>query len=221
MSLELIHSVVSFRVPYHSQVQMYFGTVFYIYYIELHWFELFCPSFPSYTYVATQRFQRDAINVMKNELETGNALSVMAVQIRGLFNTSCRLSANVQRLSTEDNMMFWAEEVSSKGVEQSRVRVTLRLTISLSVLVSSPRRPHISHCLRVTVLSFGGRLLWREDGSVVCQSQSAVISRLSVCTTILHFAYFTWYLFIQGLCQSGLGTADYALFLVAFATTAV
>jgi hypothetical protein len=28
-------------------------------------------------------------------------------------------------------------------------------------------------------------------------------------------------MYIQGLCQSGLGTADYALFLVAFATTAV
>jgi hypothetical protein len=32
-----------------------------------------------------------------------------------------------------------------------------------------------------------GRCLWREDGSVVCQSQSAVISLLSVCTIyILH-----------------------------------
>jgi hypothetical protein len=43
----------------------------------------------------------------------------------------------------------------------------------------------------VTVLSFGGCPLWREDGSVMCQSQSAVISWLSVRTTIyiLHVSH--------------------------------
>jgi hypothetical protein len=45
-------------------------------------------------------------------------------------------------------------------------------SVSLSVLVSSP-------CLTVTVFSLGGLPLWREDGSVVCQSVS---SQLPVCT---------------------------------------
>jgi hypothetical protein len=99
--------------------------------------------------------------------------------------------------------------------------------VSLFVLVSSPVRgswPDISYCLTVTVLSLGGRPLWREGGSICCQSLSAVISQLSVCTVIyiLHVLhYMTLIKYIQGLCQSGLSTADYALFLVAFATTAV
>jgi hypothetical protein len=60
-------------------------------------------------------------------------------------------------------------------------------SISLSVLVSSPFRgswPDICYCLTISVLSLGGRPLWREGGSVFCQSLSAVISQLSVCTVI-------------------------------------
>jgi hypothetical protein len=73
-----------------------------------------------------------------------------------------------------------------------------------------------------------GRPLWWEVGSVFCYSQS--LSQLSVCTYIskkkkkkcnvqqLKMVYIQY---VQGLCQSRLSTADYALFLVAFATTAV
>jgi hypothetical protein len=52
-------------------------------------------------------------------------------------------------------------------------------SVSLSVLVSSPvwgSWPVINYCLTVTVLSLGGRPLWREDGSVVYQSVSEYIS---------------------------------------------
>jgi hypothetical protein len=49
-------------------------------------------------------------------------------------------------------------------------------SVCLSVLVSSPvwgSWPDINYCLTVTVLSWGGRPLWREDGSVVCQLASS------------------------------------------------
>jgi hypothetical protein len=67
-----------------------------------------------------------------------------------------------------------------------------------------------------------GRSLWREDGSVVYQTQSAVIRLLSVCTTYMLQVIKCMYIqHIQGLCQSRLSTADHALSLVASATTAV
>jgi hypothetical protein len=69
-------------------------------------------------------------------------------------------------------------------------------SVNLSVLVSKPvwgSWPDISYSLTVTVMSFGGRPLWWEDGSVVYKSQSAVICRLSLCTAILHFTGLTWY----------------------------
>jgi hypothetical protein len=56
------------------------------------------------------------------------------------------------------------------------------------------------------------------------ESVSSIKSIVSMYSYI-HFTYFTRYdthiQYIQGLCQSWLSTADYALFLVAFATTAV
>jgi hypothetical protein len=55
--------------------------------------------------------------------------------------------------------------------------------VRLSILVPSPvwgSWPDTSYCLTGTVLSLGGRPLWREDGSVVCQSQSAVLGQLWV-----------------------------------------
>jgi hypothetical protein len=54
------------------------------------------------------------------------------------------------------------------------------------------------------------------------ESQSAVISLLSVCTIyILHVIKCMYIQHIQGLCQSSLSTAYHALSLVAPATTAV
>jgi hypothetical protein len=90
---------------------------------------------------------------------------------------------------------------------------------SLFVLVSSPVRgswPDISYCLTVSVLSWGGRPLWREDGSVLCQSLSEVVSQLSIYINIyiLHVSHgdSRYIQYIQSLCQSGPSTADYALF---------
>jgi hypothetical protein len=66
-----------------------------------------------------------------------------------------------------------------------------------------------------------GRSLWREDGSAVCQTQSAVISLLSVCTIcILQVIKYMYIQHIQGLSQFRLSTIDHALLLVAPATTA-
>jgi hypothetical protein len=67
-----------------------------------------------------------------------------------------------------------------------------------------------------------GRSLRREDGSVVCQTSSAVLSLLSVCTIcILQVIKCMYIQHIQGLCQFSISTADHALSLVAPATTAV
>jgi hypothetical protein len=72
-------------------------------------------------------------------------------------------------------------------------------------------------CMLVDV----GRSLWREDGSVICQTQSTVIS-LSVCTIYISHVIKCMYIqHIQGLCQFRHSTADHALPLVAPATTAV
>jgi hypothetical protein len=107
-----------------------------------------------------------------------------------------------------------------------RVRVTLRLTVSQSFRLGFEPRlglmtrylfPHESCCP-----VYMGRPLWREDGSVFCQGQS-IICHLSVYTYYLqHDIYQLIYVqYVQGLCQSKLGTADYALLIVATATTAV
>jgi hypothetical protein len=69
-----------------------------------------------------------------------------------------------------------------------------------------------------------GRPLWREDGSTICQSHSQQYS-----VNCQYVQLFTFYLLLtvciyiihKGLCQSRLSTADYALFLVASAITAV
>jgi hypothetical protein len=68
-----------------------------------------------------------------------------------------------------------------------------------------------------------GRPLWREVGSVICQSVLCPCHYMYIYTVyvqniteiVLNIQY------VQGLCQSRLSTADYALLLVVFATTAV
>jgi hypothetical protein len=78
--------------------------------------------------------------------------------------------------------------------------------------------------LKFSVLSLFWRLLWREVGSVICQSKSVV-----VCQGKIHIYIFCaihisnmYIQYIQGLLQSRLGTTDYALlFTSSHATTAV
>jgi hypothetical protein len=48
-----------------------------------------------------------------------------------------------------------------------------------------------------------GRSLWQEDESVVCQTQSAVVSLLAVCTFyMLQVIKCIYIQYVQGLCQS-------------------
>jgi hypothetical protein len=67
-----------------------------------------------------------------------------------------------------------------------------------------------------------GRSLWRDDGSVICQTPSAVIHLLSVRTIYMLQVIKCMYIqHMQSLCRSRLSTADHALSLIAPATTAV
>jgi hypothetical protein len=69
-----------------------------------------------------------------------------------------------------------------------RVWVTLRLTVSQSVRLGVEPRPGLMIRYQLLFDNFcfvlAGYPLWREGGSVFCQSLSAVISQLSVCTVI-------------------------------------
>jgi hypothetical protein len=72
----------------------------------------------------------------------------------------------------------WVPVSSPPTLSESESHCDWR-SVSLSTLVSSPvwgSWPDISYCLTVTLLSLGGRPLWREDGSVVCQSVSSIRS---------------------------------------------
>jgi hypothetical protein len=109
-----------------------------------------------------------------------------------------------------------------------RVRVTLQLTVSQSVRLGVEPRLGLMTRYLIIYLSFEsycpvcmGRPLWREDGSVICLGQSVVMSFVSIYTLFTSTSYQLTYLqYVQGLCQSRLGTAVYALFTVATATTA-
>jgi hypothetical protein len=56
-------------------------------------------------------------------------------------------------------------------------------------------------------------------------SESAVVSYLSECTKVFTFYMFTFRVvyiqYIQGICQLGLSTVNYALLIVVLATTVV
>jgi hypothetical protein len=84
-------------------------------------------------------------------------------------------------------------------------------------------RPDLYYCQTVAVLLIWGALR-REDGSVVCQTRSAIISLLSGCTVCILQVIKCMYIQhtrIQGLCQFRFSTAGNSLLLVAPATTAV
>jgi hypothetical protein len=94
-------------------------------------------------------------------------------------------------------------------------------SVRLSVLVSSSIRgswPDMSYCLTVTVFSFEGAPSLTRGW--VCLLSESVSSNKSIVSkySYIHFTCCTWYdthiKYIQVLCQSGLSTADYALFIV-------
>jgi hypothetical protein len=108
-----------------------------------------------------------------------------------------------------------------------KVKVMLRPTVQ-SASLSWNKAPHLWINTRFVLFSDScrlvdvGRSFWREDGSVVFQTQSAVISLLSICTIyIFQVIKYMYIQHIRGLCQSRLSTADHALLLVAPAITSV
>jgi hypothetical protein len=86
-----------------------------------------------------------------------------------------------------------------------------------SVLVSSPfwdSWPDFSVLyMTISVFVLLGRPLWREGGSVICRSLCRVrIFTLLLLFTVLYTLYNIIYVqYVQGLCQSRLCEADYAL----------
>jgi hypothetical protein len=75
--------------------------------------------------------------------------------------------------------------------ELAKVKVKVKVMLQPTVQSASPSwnkapiwglRPYLYYCQDSCRLVDVGRSLWPEDGSVVCQTQSAVISLLSVCT---------------------------------------
>jgi hypothetical protein len=83
-------------------------------------------------------------------------------------------------------------------------------------------RPDVITVWQLRACWCGALSLTRGRVCRLSESQSAVISLLSVCTIyILHVIKCMYIQHIQGLCQSRLSTADRALLLVTPATTAV
>jgi hypothetical protein len=78
---------------------------------------------------------------------------------------------SVQFLYFQDHVPAGWRLETSLSSSQVKAKVTLRLTVSQSVLVPSPiwaSWPDSHYCLTVTVLFYVGHPLWREDGSVFC-----------------------------------------------------
>jgi hypothetical protein len=106
--------------------------------------------------------------------------------------------------------------------ESVRVRVILRLTVCQSVrpgveptlgLTTRCYFPLEVLCLKFSVLSLFGRPLWREVGSVICQSKSVVVCQGKIHIYIFCVIHISnmYIQYTQGLLQSRLGATDYAL----------
>jgi hypothetical protein len=100
------------------------------------------------------------------------------------FETSLSSPPTTLRVTVE---VF--EPASTQVAAGVWVWVTLRLTVCQSVCLGIEPRPELMARYLLLFDNFcivfgGGRPLWREGGSVFCQSLSAVISQLSVCTVI-------------------------------------
>jgi hypothetical protein len=114
--------------------------------------------------------------------------------------------------------------------QQVKVKVILRLTVSQSVCLGVV--PHLGHMTRNLFIGFDFKKvavlsMWAPSLTTgrVCRLQVSPL-----CDVFVRIIYniFTKYIkcsevfkvqYLQGLCQSRLSTADYALLLVAFATT--
>jgi hypothetical protein len=160
-------------------------TEFFIFFFNTPYFHKFCQCPQSHTFsIATNLLQ-----ILTSYCYVPRRLAQIFPRHIFLFTYWQSLPAvGNQRYAYYNGLCKWQSSLLQPPVSAHpvRVRVTLRLTVSQSVLVSS-------HCLTVIILSLEGRPLWREDGSAVCESQSAVLNQLSVCTIIyiLHVSYGT------------------------------
>jgi hypothetical protein len=113
-----------------------------------------------------------------------------------LLNLQWWSSINIYR--TEHDSSQNCTNINFKVKVKVKVKVMLRLTVGQYVLVSSSLWdlwPDIIFCLKVAVVSVG-RPLWREVGSVSCQTLSVVFSPLSTIWYNLHCTCHMFY--VQG-----------------------
>jgi hypothetical protein len=143
-------------------------------------------------------------------------------------NTSVGTSHSAkQTISTPSVLMPNRQSYSRRA--KVRVRVTLQLTVSQSVCWY--RAPSGLTTRYLLLLDSYGLVLWggafsdeRTGLSCVRVGQQWLVGCQYIQLYIFYMLYMRYYenkiQYIQGLCHSGPGTADYALFVPAFATTA-
>jgi hypothetical protein len=123
-------------------------------------------------------------------------------------------------------IQFWLLEsvmaIFERNYSKSKSRYDWRCqSVSQCVLVLSPLLVFMTRCLLLFdcyCRVFVGCPLWREVGSAVCHSESAIFSRLSVHTSVFTFHMFNTespvHTLYTSLCQSVFSTAIYALSIV-------
>jgi hypothetical protein len=95
------------------------------------------------------------------------------------------------------------------------MKVTLQLTVSQSLCLG------VEPLLAVSVVSLWGALSDETSGLSFARQSLQYLVVFQYVHKYLHLIYLTYKVYIQDLCQSGLSTANYALFIIAQATTAV
>jgi hypothetical protein len=139
---------------------------------------------------------------------------------------------NTERAYITYFMLQWhLSYLNGPKLNSTRVSVTLRLTVSQSVCLGIV--PNLGHMTRNLLVYFN------FEKVLVLPMWAPSLTRGRVCrlsvspmSLSVYIYIYTVYLqniteiffniqYLQGFCQSGLSTADYALLLVAFATTAV
>jgi hypothetical protein len=119
------------------------------------------------------------------------------IALLSIATISCTAESTMDR-NSEVTALCVCNSTACLPQQLVRVRVTLQLTVSQSVCLGvEPNlglltRDIYFFFLKVTVLSYLGRPLWRQVGSVICQSFVIIIcSSLSIYIYNLHFVLHT------------------------------